>query len=172
MSKPFSVSSSRILPATLVTMAILLAGFTLVGQTRDAAAGARDEAEQNAFWSVSGPPCPETSRDAFAAGLQPRYEFDFNEVSFARAYGEADCRAYGDTISSYRKCMFSSPGVVRVTAGAREAFYTPGIGKPATVTVEKDHISCVIASRVLGPAGGGSEVGPTLKGWLPKYTVP
>jgi hypothetical protein len=168
MSKPLGVSPGALWPGALAILAVLVTGLALAGQRPKKASDLQQEADQNTFWAVAGPPCPQERREAFQAGLQPRYVFDFNNVTFARAYGEADCRAYGDALASYRKCMFTSPGVVRVKAGKAEAFYNPGIGRPATVTVEKGRISCVMASRVLGPAGRGLEVPAVLKGWLPQ----
>jgi hypothetical protein len=151
----------------------MLIGFvlvSLVGTALGAGSAVKDAADQkaeDAYWDVTGPPCPQETREVFLTGdLQPGHGFNFEGVGFADAFGAAECRAYGDRRSSYRKCMFTSPGAVRVRAGGAEAFYRPGIGQPATVSVSAGKITCVLASRVTGPAGARDEAKAQAKGWL------
>ena len=143
---------------------------SLVGATLGAGGAVKDAADQkaeDAYWNVTGPPCPQESRAVFLTGaLQPAHGFNFEGVGFADAFGLAECRAYGDRRSSYRTCMFTSPGVVWVRAGGAEAFYRPGIGRPATVSVSGGRITCVLASRVTGPAGARDEAEARARGWL------
>jgi hypothetical protein len=98
---------------------------------------------------VTGPPCAPLTRVAFEH--QPFHPdvhgFDFQDMKVVYAFGDSECRRYGDWRASYTRCMFTSPGVVHVTAGGAEAFYTPGIGRPATVTLANGKLSCVLASH-------------------------
>jgi len=109
----------------------------------------RTAAAENAYWTVSGPPCAPMSRQAFEAlAFRPEvHGFNFQDVNFAYAFGDAECREYGDRRSNYRRCMFTSPGVIRVRLNGADAFYAPGIGQPATVSVVDSKLSCVLASH-------------------------
>jgi hypothetical protein len=110
----------------------------------------RSAAAENAYWTVAGPPCIPMSRQAFEGQpFRPEvHGFTFKDVHFLYAFGAADCRDYGDRRSHSRRCMFTSPGLIRVTSDGTDAFYTPGFGQPATVTITKDgKVSCILASH-------------------------
>jgi hypothetical protein len=101
-------------------------------------------------WTIQGPPCPSLTRDAFQAqNLKPRRSFDYREVKLARAYGHVECRQIknggGQGLGSHTVCQFTSPAVLQVTTSKGDFFFLPGIGKPATVSIEQGVARCVLA---------------------------
>jgi hypothetical protein len=118
------------------------------------------QAEEDAYWTVSGPPCTPMSGEAFDHQLfhPDLHGFDFQGVRVSYAFGGAECREYGDRRASYRRCMFSGPGVIRVILNDVETVYIPGIGHPATISVINGKLSCVLASHnAFNPPDFGDE---------------
>jgi hypothetical protein len=121
----------------------------------------RSAAAENAYWTVSGPPCAPISRQAFESlGFRREiHGFNFQDVNFAYAFGDTECRKYGDRRSSYQRCMFTSPGAIRVRLSGSDTFYEPGTGQPATVSIVDGKLSCVLASHftAINPSFGQDE---------------
>ncbi len=119
----------------------------------------RDRAEaiaQSKAWTVTGPPCPSLP-PAEAAGwpYQARKTFGYAGSGFGFAIGHVACsqlHAKGgrDMFRGYPVCQFTSPAVVTVEAGNLTAFFTPGLGQRATVTVKDGVITCVMAGDFYG----------------------
>jgi hypothetical protein len=129
----------------------------------------RSPAEEEAYWTVKGSPCVPMSRKAFEnLAFQPSiHGFNFQDVNFAYAFGDAECRNYGTSLSNYKRCMFTSPGVIGVRLNGSDIFYATGIGQPATVTVQSGKVSCVLASHftaILPNFGGNDAAHPVNKG--------
>jgi hypothetical protein len=103
--------------------------------------------------AIVGPPCP-ASRAAYDQAVKLQgplpYVFTYNDVTFGRYFGYADCSVSeakgGVGLGSYAVCQFTSPAVLYVKA-ARGAFYfTPGVGRKATVMTEGGVARCVMAA--------------------------
>lgn len=121
----------------------------------------RSEAAENAYWTVTGPPCVPITRQAFESlGFRRDiHGFNFQDVNFAYAFGDTECREYGDRRSNYKRCMFTSPGAIRVQLDGSDTFYEPGTGQPATVSIVDGKLSCVLASNftAINPSFGQDE---------------
>jgi hypothetical protein len=127
----------------------------------------RSPAQEEAYWAVKGTPCVPMNRQAFEnSAFEPSiHGFNFQDVNFAYAFGDAECRNYGTSLSNYRRCMFTSPAVIGVRLNGSDTFYAPGIGQPATVTIQDGKISCVLASHftAISPNFGRGEAGRPAK---------
>jgi len=99
---------------------------------------------------IAGPPCPAVARGAYAQPLRPDKMFDFNDVDFARHFGQANCDvaptkgALGQGF--YPVCQFSSPAVLAVRTARGMYYFEPGVGRAATVSVQDGVARCVLAS--------------------------
>ncbi len=107
------------------------------------------EAEE---WNITGPPCPALSRAAFLkAGFQAPQAVDFDDVRFARRFGHTSCNeiAYdgGRGFSTFPICEFTGPAVLVITTDKGETYFAPGIGHPATVSVQHGQPTCVMNSK-------------------------
>jgi hypothetical protein len=112
---------------------------------------AQSEAETGA---IVGPPCPIASRADFASTLKLQgplpYVFDFNGVSFGRYFGYADCSVaaskQGLGLGSYDVCQFTSPSMLYVKTPRGEYYFSPGVGRKATVMTPGGVARCVMAA--------------------------
>ncbi|HEY5410431.1 MAG TPA: hypothetical protein VIJ94_06865 [Caulobacteraceae bacterium] len=105
-------------------------------------------------WAISGAACQQVSAQAFAAQpVQIHARFENNDITFGRGYGHVSCdditndggRGYG----TFTECQFNSPGALEVATKTVHAYFLTG-GGPATVTVKKDAVSCVLAGKFKG----------------------
>lgn len=106
-------------------------------------------------WAVEGPACPvltDVSRPPF--GTRGPKRFDYGGASFARRYGHVDCMAATEgplgRRQIYRVCQFAAPSVVSVTVENRTTVFKPGVGRPATVTVRRGEVTCVVGGWFRG----------------------
>jgi len=112
----------------------------------------KKEAARAAEWDIAGPPCPEmTAADFAKTGYRLRNDFAYEGVQFRMAAGHADCDLKGyNTLTrtgGAPACQFTSPNALSVRTDKGEQFFVPGVGKPATVTVEGGRARCVAASN-------------------------
>jgi hypothetical protein len=112
-------------------------------------------------WAGDLPACPTLSPAAYAAKHYPAGEraIVYDEVTFTRQFGHVMC-ADADTrgalgFLSHPVCQFTGPSAVRVKAGKTEAFFEPGIGRLATVSVERGHARCALGGKFKPAAGPG-----------------
>jgi hypothetical protein len=116
-----------------------------------------------ATFDIRGAPCPALTRAAYIQqGIEPKKAFEFQKVRFARRFGHADCAvvAYRDASGTggHPVCQFTGPALLAVTADGVESYFAPGVGVPATVSVENGRARCVLAAR-LGPEFGAAPAG-------------
>lgn len=108
-----------------------------------------------AAWRIEGPPCPVTAAPpGLVAGDRPLKVFAFGAARFARRYGHVDCMPFPDGRPFGREfrrvCQFTAPETVVVMLGERTWAFRPGVGQPATVTVRRGEVSCVLAGWFAG----------------------
>jgi len=134
-----------IVGALLLVVAVLV-GSRLAQRPRDIR-----KAEE---WAISGPPCPQLSAPAFQAQpvrIHERSEVD--DISFGRGYGHMSCDDIvndgGRGFGTFTECQFSSPGAIEVTTTAGDSYFLTRVS-PATVTVKKGVVGCVLAARFRG----------------------
>ena len=151
---------NRALPIWTVAIAIgAVVGLAIVGGSlgfdgfmRQAQAVAQSR-ELTAAFDIQGRPCPTLTPAAYAAqGTVPNKAFEFGKVRFARRFGHADCAmvAYRDASGAggHPVCQFTGPALLTITVGRVESYFAPGIGVPATVSVESGRARCVLATRL------------------------
>jgi hypothetical protein len=131
----------------LVTATLVcLPGIWLV--INDQTQAAADEA---AFWSLTGPPCPPLAKDRFHRSSRPPHRTVFDGVLFERRAGHMMCtrRPYPHRATDERfpTCRFTSPDYLGVVAGGQERYYDLTGGRSARVGVLDGHIRCVLTSR-------------------------
>jgi len=131
--------------------------------TRQAQAVAQSRSLTAAF-DIKGDPCPALTHEAYLAqGVAPRMAFEFQKVKFARRFGHADCAVvdYRDAGGGggHPVCQFTGPALLVITSEGTESYFAPGIGRPATVSVEHGQAHCVLATR-LSREFGGTEDAP------------
>jgi hypothetical protein len=104
-------------------------------------------------WVTDGPPCAALSAQAYAAKGYAAHERAavYEGVTFARQFGHVAC-ATPDTgtdlgLVTHPVCQYTSPAAVRVKTAAAEAFFEPGPGEMATVSIEKGRIRCQLGGR-------------------------
>lgn len=129
-------------------MCALLIGTGMVWKNQN------DRAQDRAYWTVSGPPCPRIPAAEVASLPRPLDQtFAFEGRRFWRASGAAACSGLTTTdadVRHYDVCEFNSPRALAVQAGRHSAFFDVG-GGPATVTVgPKGEVACVLAARFNG----------------------
>jgi hypothetical protein len=109
--------------------------------------------EQEQGWTGIRPPCPTLTAAAYAAKGYSAQErtTDYRDVTFTRQFGHVMCKDIdtpgGWGFLSHPVCQFTSPTAVRVRADRREAFFEPGPGRLATVSVERGRAACAIGGR-------------------------
>lgn len=101
-------------------------------------------------WTLKGPPCQALTAAAYGKQwFKATKAFEWDGATFARGAGDASCQEVrnggGAGLGDHPVCQFTSPQVIAVTTGKGLFYFTPGIGKPATVTVEDGMPSCVAA---------------------------
>lgn len=104
-------------------------------------------------WAGPGVACPGLSAAAYrAAGYAGRERAtDYEGVTFARQFGHLMC-ADADTpggfgVLTHPVCQFTSPTAIRVRTAEGEAFFAPGPGRLATVSVEEGRASCALGGK-------------------------
>jgi hypothetical protein len=112
-------------------------------------------------WAGERPGCPTLSAAAYAAKGYPAGERSvvYDEVTFIRQFGHVMCSdadtpgAFG--FLSHPVCQFSGPTAIRVKAGRSEAYFEPGVGQLATVSVVRGRAQCALGGRFRPAAGPG-----------------
>lgn len=107
-------------------------------------------------WTIAGPPCPTrpaAAADPWPYGRQP--DFGYAGANFRYAYGHVACLEIHDdggrsATQGHAVCQFTSPAMVAVTVGKTLTVFEPGLGRRATVTVEKGAPRCVVAGDFRG----------------------
>ena len=155
MTRDYGLRARRKMPLSVkVSLSVGLALAAAVAIGIGAASRLRHgpaEAADAQFYTVSGPPCPTLSAAAYAAGaikVGPRFEY--GDVVFGRGYGYVSCSwLHGGFLglSVHPVCEFTGPGVLTVTTSSGEAYFAPGVGKPATVSVSDGQARCVVGSN-------------------------
>lgn len=110
-------------------------------------------AADKAYWTVSGPPCPVTTRQAQASGRPLAQVVDFGEGRFARSSGAILCTDLTDGFGLVKEtaCQFNSPRRLAVWSKGGAAFFDLASGGPATVTVSASRPPrCVLAAHYDG----------------------
>ena len=107
------------------------------------------------------PGCPALSAQAYAAKGYPAGErpLVYDEVTFTRQFGHVMCADADNSgalgFLSHPVCQFTGPAAVRVKAGKTEAFFEPGIGQRATVSIERGRAQCALGGKFTPVAGPG-----------------
>jgi len=110
-------------------------------------------------WAGDLPACPPLSAAAYAAKGYPAGERAAVQdgVTFTRQFGHVMCDEADDRgalgFRSHPVCQFTGPAAIRVKAGATEAFFEPGIGQVATVSVERGQARCTLGGKFKPAAG-------------------
>lgn len=108
-----------------------------------------------AYWTVSGPPCPATTRAALDRIGRPLAQVvDFGEGRFARVSGAVFCSdiAKGPlAVVVGTECQFNGPRALAVWSRGGSAFYDIPNALPATVTAsDTAPPRCVLAAHYNG----------------------
>ena len=138
----------RLLLLTAVVGAVLLAatfGYSWKVHREEAIADA-------AAWTITGPPCPSLSHQAFlATGLKAEHVFEYDDVTFTRGVGHTSCAVIsangGRGPGSFPVCQFTGPAAVVVTTKSGVFYFAPGYGHPITISVPNGHPQCVLKSN-------------------------
>lgn len=126
----------------------------LVGWLVQASARPVLQAER-AYWSPSGRPCPPAAAFTFPRSGPPLdQQFVFEDMHFARSAGAADCRGLLEggpfNRSEALVCQFDHPINLEVRVRDHAWRFSIGFGDPATVTLRKGALRCVLASNFRG----------------------
>jgi hypothetical protein len=102
--------------------------------------------------AIDGPPCAALTEAAFgAARLTAPRTFVYDQLHFGRAAGHVSCSQVGENggtaFGAVTVCQFTSPAALTVRTPKGAWFFSPGVGHPATVFVDKDVPRCVLASK-------------------------
>lgn len=100
-------------------------------------------------WTLTGPPCPTVTADAFQAqGLKAPKGFEYGGVRMYRQFGHVSCvKLKAKDGEEYPVCQFTSPANLKVTTSKGDAYFAPGLGKPATVSTQGGVARCVVAGN-------------------------
>lgn len=94
----------------------------------------------------AGPACPVTAPAEVGGALKPTKFMDFEGITFARRFGDAECGFDNKRLV----CRFTSPAVLEVKTKVETYVFAPGIGQPAMVSVRKGVASCVMTPKSTG----------------------
>ena len=150
-SKPRTLRgvSFGLLPA-LAVVAVVLGWNSLAHRKQELAQG----------WVGDRPGCPELSATAYAAKGYRRGErlTVYGGAVFARQFGHVECKDVdsrgGLGFLTHPVCQFTGPAALRVKGSAGEAFFEPGVGQLATVSVERGRAQCALGGKftpLVGP---------------------
>jgi hypothetical protein len=137
-----------LLPA-LAAVALVLGWNSLLHRKQELAEG----------WVGDRPECPQLSAAAYAAKGYRRGErlTAYENVIFARQFGHVECKDIdtrgGLGVLTHPVCQFTGPAALRVQAGAGEAFFEPGVGQIATVSIERGRAQCALGGKFTPLAG-------------------
>ncbi len=102
------------------------------------------------YWRLSGPPCP-TYPGRLTSKRPPGQVFAFEGLTIARAAGAASCSGLfeGGSWSQTEAvvCQFTHPVTLRVGVGGQTRWFFPDVARPATLTLRKGALNCVLASN-------------------------
>ena len=104
-------------------------------------------------WVSAAPACPTISAAAYAARGYPARErtMDHDGVTLVRQFGHVMCKDVdtpgGWGFVTHPVCQFTSPTAIRVRRGALEAFFEPGTGRLATVSLGPGRATCVLSGQ-------------------------
>jgi len=101
---------------------------------------------QPAARAAVGPPCPTSLPAEQGGALKPINVAEFDGMTFARRFGDAECE-YEGSGGRAAVCRFTSPAVLEVKTGQGTYVFAPGIGQPAVVIVRKGVAICELAPR-------------------------
>lgn len=136
----------RLLGTVLFHAAVfsLIPGFIVYQNWSTATALARE-------WTFTGPPCPVVEQPSAQATRhgKPPMTVSYGGAVFTRSFAAASCGAvpinpFWPSENAY-VCRFNNPGAVVVRAAGRRIVFQPPVGLPATVTVRRGQVSCVVA---------------------------
>jgi hypothetical protein len=102
--------------------------------------------------TVKGAPCPSWTAAQYAAQpLRAKQVFSFDMIDFGRRFGHVECGVAGmhgaDKLGERDVCQFTGPAVLEIKTGKGSFYFAPGVGVPATVSVQHGVPSCVMASK-------------------------
>jgi hypothetical protein len=104
-------------------------------------------------WDIQGPPCPSLSQADFEArGFRAPKTFDYDGILIGRNAGAVSCadvkQGGGKGLFIDRVCQFTSAAAITVKTPKGAGFYfTPGVGKGATIVIHDGAPRCVMASK-------------------------
>jgi hypothetical protein len=110
-------------------------------------------------WAGDLPGCPVLSAASYSAkGYRAHERATSHEgATFTRQFGHVMCGEADDRgalgFLSHPVCQFSGPSAIRVKAGRTEAFFEPGIGQVATVSVQRGRVQCALGGKFKPAAG-------------------
>ena len=131
----------------------LIPGGALVWVILSANAAGHRRLERDQGWIGDGPPCPAITQAVYRARGYVAHEraTDYDGVTFARQFGHMICKdvdtSGGFGLLTHPACQFTSPTAIRVTSGARAAYFEPGAGRLATVSLEKGRAACAMSGQ-------------------------
>ncbi|THD62253.1 hypothetical protein [Phenylobacterium sp.] len=108
--------------------------------------------ERDQGWISAAPPCPGLTAQAYR-GRYAAHErvTDYAGATLARQFGHVMCKdvdtAGGFGFVTHPVCQFTSPTALRVHGPSGEAFFEPGPGHLATVSVERRRTLCALGGK-------------------------
>jgi hypothetical protein len=139
----------------------VLPGLAIVAAILAVNAAYHRQKELAQGWAGELPACPALSPAAYAAKGYPAGERStlYDDVTFTRQFGHVMCADADDRgalgFASHPVCQFTGPAAVRVKAGETQAFFEPGVGRLATVSVERGRARCALGGKFKPAAGPG-----------------
>jgi hypothetical protein len=139
----------------------ILPGLAVVAALLAVNAGYHRNRELAQGWAGERPGCPALSAAAYVGRSYPAGEraIVYDEVTFTRQFGHVMCSDAdsqgGLGFLTHPVCQFTGPTAIRIKAGRTEAFFEPGIGQLATVSVERGRVRCALGGKFKPAAGPG-----------------
>jgi hypothetical protein len=109
--------------------------------------------EREQGWVAAAPACPTISAAAYAArGFRARERTtDYDGAILARQFGHVICKDVDTAgrwgLVTHPVCQFTSATAIRVSRGRTEAFFEPGPGHVATVSLGSNRVTCALSGR-------------------------
>jgi len=141
-SKPFPV-----LPVAIAAGVIVAGGLAFIITVSNTAKQVAEAAQ----WTATGEPCLALTESEFEAQkVALPYSFDYQGMTVARAFGQAECTDIhndgGKGAETHKVCVFTAPSVVKATVAGQNHYFQAKHAKPVTLSYEDETFRCVLAT--------------------------
>lgn len=127
-------------------VAIIVAAVLIIWRS-----STQTDTQEATAWSPAGPPCPAISAaDWKALAIEKPLPFGYESLKGEVENLDVSCnvidRDGGKPTPPFPVCQFRAPFAIHVATAKGDAYFKPGVGQPATVSLPGGVARCVMAA--------------------------